>query len=312
MNGYNFTERVRKVLALAREEALRLRHEYVGTEHLLLGLIGEGKGVAAAVLENLSADPDLLREKVEATVKRGSKKAQTGPDLPYAARAKKVLELAMGEARDLNHGYVGSEHLLLGLLLEAQGIAAQVLRDAGLTVESARAETLRLLASDPPPRPVQVISQGLDRGHGATGAWRYTDRLRRVLGSARQDAIRRHASHLGTEHLLLAVVQEPEGMAAAILGRLGVDRPDVERKLETLLEHGDGAVDAGNPVMDAAAKKAVDFARVEAQRAGDTDIGTGHLLLGIARADAPVVSSVLANAAVTAERIRIEHDRLRG
>jgi ATP-dependent Clp protease ATP-binding subunit ClpC len=150
MNGYNFTERVRKVLAMAREEAERLRHEYVGTEHILLGLIREGEGVAAAVLQNLSVDLDEIQQKIEDTVKKGKAAAATGPDLPYTSRAKKVLELAMAEARDLTHNYVGTEHLLLGLLREEKGIAAQVLTDAGINLDAARAETLRLLGTDMP------------------------------------------------------------------------------------------------------------------------------------------------------------------
>ena len=150
MNGYNFTERVRKVLAMAREEAARLHHEYVGTEHILLGLIREGEGVAAAVLQNLSVDLEEIQQKIEETVKKGKAAQATGPDLPYTSRAKKVLELAMGEARELNHSYVGTEHLLLGLLREEKGIAAQVLTDAGVNLEAARAETLRLLGTEMP------------------------------------------------------------------------------------------------------------------------------------------------------------------
>jgi len=150
MNGYNFTDRVRKVLQMAREEAARLHHEYVGTEHILLGLIREGEGVAAAVLTNLNVDLDDIQQKIEETVKKGKAAAAPGPDLPYTSRAKKVLELAMTEARELNHSYVGTEHLLLGLLREEKGIAAQVLTDAGVTLEQSRAETLRLLGSDMP------------------------------------------------------------------------------------------------------------------------------------------------------------------
>src|SRR6476661_3383595 len=116
MNGYNFTERVRKVLALAREESANLRHEYVGTEHILLGLIGEGEGVAVTVLQNLNVDLDDLRFLIEQTVKRGDPWRTTGPDLPYTSRAKKVLELSTSQARKLNHAYVGTEHLLLGLI----------------------------------------------------------------------------------------------------------------------------------------------------------------------------------------------------
>jgi ATP-dependent Clp protease ATP-binding subunit ClpC len=150
MNGYNFTDRVRKVLQMAREEAARLHHEYVGTEHILLGLIREGEGVAAAVLQNLNVDLDDIQQKIEETVKKGKAAAAAGPDLPYTSRAKKVLELAMTEARELNHSYVGTEHLLLGLLREEKGIAAQVLTDAGVSLEASRAETLRLLGSDMP------------------------------------------------------------------------------------------------------------------------------------------------------------------
>ncbi|HVX41527.1 MAG TPA: ATP-dependent Clp protease ATP-binding subunit [Gemmatimonadaceae bacterium] len=150
MNGYNFTERVRKVLAMAREEAARLHHEYVGTEHILLGLIREGEGVAATVLQNLSVELDDIQQKIEETVKKGKAGQTTGPDLPYTSRAKKVLELAMSEARELNHSYVGTEHLLLGLLREEKGIAAQVLTDAGVNLDAARAETLRILGTEMP------------------------------------------------------------------------------------------------------------------------------------------------------------------
>src|SRR5213596_3389969 len=153
MNGYNFTDRVRKVLQMAREEAARLHHEYGGTEHILLGLIREGEGVAAAVLTNLNVDLEEIQQKIEETVKKGKAAAAAGPDLPYTSRAKKVLELAMSEARELNHSYVGTEHLLLGLLREEKGIAAQVLTDAGVNLEQARAETLRLLGSEMPSGP---------------------------------------------------------------------------------------------------------------------------------------------------------------
>lgn len=150
MNGYNFTERVRKVLSIAREEAARLHHEYIGTEHILLGLVREGDGVAAAVLENLSVDLGDIQQRIERAVKNGRPGQTTGPDLPYTSRAKKVLELAMEEARDLHHAYVGTEHLLLGLLREERGIAAQVLVDAGATLDGAREETLRILGTEVP------------------------------------------------------------------------------------------------------------------------------------------------------------------
>ncbi len=152
MRGYNFTERVRKVLAMAREEAFRLKHEYVGTEHILLGLVREGEGVAAAVLQNLRIDPDDVVESLEKHVKKGISAHFTGPDLPYTTRAKKILEFAMAEAHELGHSYVGTEHILLGLIREERGLAAQVLTALGAGLEAVRAETLRLLGTRVPGR----------------------------------------------------------------------------------------------------------------------------------------------------------------
>ena len=165
--NYNFTDRVRKVLAMAREEAIRLQHDYVGTEHILLGLIREGEGVAAAVLMNLNVDLEQIHERIEESVKKGKATIALG-ELPYTSRAKKVLEYAMAEARELNHSYVGTEHLLLGLLREEKGIAAQVLNSLGLSLDEARGETLKLLGSDVNPQ--QPSSPGGGGGSGSGGS----------------------------------------------------------------------------------------------------------------------------------------------
>nr|ADI22259.1 hypothetical protein [uncultured Gemmatimonadales bacterium HF0200_36I24]ADI22368.1 hypothetical protein [uncultured nuHF2 cluster bacterium HF0500_02A10] len=145
--NYNFTDRVRKVLAMAREEAIRLQHDYVGTEHILLGLIREGEGVAAAVLANFDVDLNQVHDRVEESVKKGNATIALG-ELPYTSRAKKVLEFAMAEAREFNHSYVGTEHMLLGLIREERGIAAQVLDSLGVNLETARAEVVKILGSE--------------------------------------------------------------------------------------------------------------------------------------------------------------------
>jgi ATP-dependent Clp protease ATP-binding subunit ClpC len=166
--NYNFTDRVRKVLAMARDEAIRLQHDYVGTEHILLGLIREGEGVAAAVLANLSVDLDQVHQQVEESVRKGKATIALG-ELPYTSRAKKVLEFAMAEARELNHSYVGTEHLLLGLLREEKGIAAQVLNAVGVTLDETRAETLKVLGSDVSgSEPAGIGGTPGDQGPGAT------------------------------------------------------------------------------------------------------------------------------------------------
>ena len=151
MHGYNFTERTRKVLADARLEAARLGHDYVGTEHLLLALIADEGGVAAAVFTNLGVDRAGLRGLIDSVVKGGSGRAPHGAELPYTSRAKRVLELSMAEAQRLRHDYIGTEHLLLGLIAEERGIAAQFLAEHRLTLDGARAETVRLLGAPPEP-----------------------------------------------------------------------------------------------------------------------------------------------------------------
>jgi ATP-dependent Clp protease ATP-binding subunit ClpC len=141
-----FTDRARKVMALANQEAQRFNHEYIGTEHILLGLVKEGSGVGATVLKNLDVDIKKLRLEVEKLVKSGPDMVTMGK-LPHTPRAKKVIEYAIEEARSLNHNYVGTEHLLLGLLRESEGIAAQVLMNLGLRLEDVRQEVLNLLGA---------------------------------------------------------------------------------------------------------------------------------------------------------------------
>ena len=138
-----FTARARKVLTLAQEEAQRLQHNYIGTEHLLLGLVREGEGLAAKVLTALDVDLDMARDRVEAIIGRG-KRVVPG-EIGLTPRAKKVIELAEDEARRLNHHYIGTEHLLLGLLREGSGIGAGVLEDLGVSLNRARHEVMQAL-----------------------------------------------------------------------------------------------------------------------------------------------------------------------
>ncbi len=140
------TDRARKVMALANQEAQRFNHEYIGTEHILLGLVKEGSGVGANVLKNLDIDLRKVRLEVEKLVKSGPDMVTMGK-LPQTPRAKKVIEYAIEEARSLNHNYVGTEHLLLGLLREHDGVAAQVLMNLGLKLEEVREEVLNLLGA---------------------------------------------------------------------------------------------------------------------------------------------------------------------
>ncbi|MDF1999250.1 ATP-dependent protease ATP-binding subunit ClpC [Peribacillus frigoritolerans] len=140
-----FTERAQKVLALAQEEAIRLGHNNIGTEHILLGLVREGDGIAAKALYALGLGPEKIQKEVENLIGRGQDTAQT---IHYTPRAKKVIELSMDEARKLGHSYVGTEHVLLGLIREGEGVAARVLNNLGVSLNKARQQVLQLLGSN--------------------------------------------------------------------------------------------------------------------------------------------------------------------
>jgi ATP-dependent Clp protease ATP-binding subunit ClpC len=143
-----FTDRARKVMQLANQEAQRFSHQYIGTEHILLGLIKEGSGVAADVLKNLGIDPAKVRREIELIVQPGPNMMTMGK-LPQTPRAKKVVEYAIDEARKINHDYVGTEHLLLGLVREEEGVAGQVLMHLGLKLQVLRDEVIKLLSAIP-------------------------------------------------------------------------------------------------------------------------------------------------------------------
>ena len=140
-----FTERAKKVLTLAQEEAERSHHSYIGTEHLLLGLLREGEGLASKVLNNLGVEIGKVRQTIESVL--GQNERIIIQQIIPTSRVKKVIEIAFEEARRMGHNYVGTEHMLLGLLIEGEGIAAHVLEDLGVSLEGARQEIERLLIS---------------------------------------------------------------------------------------------------------------------------------------------------------------------
>ena len=174
-----FTDRARKVMQLANQEAQRFNHEYIGTEHVLLGLIKEGSGVAANVLKNLDVDLRKIRLEVEKLVQSGPDMVTMGK-LPQTPRAKKVIEYSMEEARHLNHNYVGTEHILLGLLREQEGVAAQVLMNLGLKLEDVREEVLNLLGHG---------LEGEEGGRGGRGGDLGEERESRKGGKSKTPAL---------------------------------------------------------------------------------------------------------------------------
>jgi ATP-dependent Clp protease ATP-binding subunit ClpC len=140
-----FTDRARRVVVRAQEEARALNHDFIGTEHILLGLVGEGQGLAAKALESLGVSMEAVRQRVEDIVPPGQVEVRTG-HIPFTPRAKKVLELSLSESKLLGHRYIGTEHILLGLLREGEGVAAQVLTALGADLDGTRERVVQLLA----------------------------------------------------------------------------------------------------------------------------------------------------------------------
>ncbi len=161
-----FTERARRVLTLAQEEAHRFNHHYIGTEHILLGLLAEEEGMGARVLQNVGVQLSQVRQRVEHIVGRGE--GTTTGELSITPRAKRVLEFATDEARRLRHDYIGTEHLLLGLVREGEGLAARVLLSLGVTLPRVRDEVMVVLASEPGSarRPFAIAREGIARAFG--------------------------------------------------------------------------------------------------------------------------------------------------
>jgi hypothetical protein len=157
-----FTDRARTVMSLAWKEALRMRHDFIGTEHVLLGLIQESSGVATTVLKNLGVDFDQIRREIEKKVQKGASMVTMG-QLPFTPRMKQVLALSMQEADELGHSYIGTGHLLLGLMRENEGVAAETLRHVDLKLDETRTEILRVLDPDftPPCNETRAPARGV-------------------------------------------------------------------------------------------------------------------------------------------------------
>ena len=216
-----FTDRARRVVVLAQEEARMLNHNYIGTEHILLGLIHEGEGVAAKALESLGISLEAVRQQVEEIIGQGQQ-APSG-HIPFTPRAKKVLELSLREALQLGHNYIGTEHILLGLIREGGGVAAKALELLGISLEAVRQHV------------GEIIGQGQQ---APSGHIPFTPRAKKVLELSLREALQLGHNYIGTEHILLGLIREGEGVAAQVLVKLGADLNRVRQQVIQLL-HGD-------------------------------------------------------------------------
>ncbi len=273
-----FTERSRRVILLAQEEAGKMNSGHVGTEHLLLGLARENEGIAAQVLVKMGVSLAKVRAEIEGEVQSAHDPTAGEPKL--TPKAKRVLELAADEARRMKHNYIGTEHLLLALLREKDGLAATVLRRLGLNLEKARAQVMEYLVPD---RPELAAANpfGEERGQlaGSMSWTSYADRARRAVLLAQEEALRLQSSHVGSEHLLVGLLVEGDGVAAHALRHLGVELETVRPLIEVESEWAPLAV--SEPKLTPEAKRILEFAVVEARRFRRATVGTEHLLLAL-------------------------------
>jgi ATP-dependent Clp protease ATP-binding subunit ClpC len=239
-----FTERARRVVVLAQEEARTLRHHYIGTEHILLGLLREEEGTAARVLESLEITVERARDQVVRIV--GSGEEVTSGQIPFTPRAKKVLELALRESLSLGHNYIGTEHILLGLISENEGVAfrtrrdpggdreehegvaVRVLRDCGADAERIRNEVIRMLAS--PEARAYAVSRASDVSSEASIHVNPSAIVRRLLMSGAARALDDGRSQIEVADLLLALTRDEA--TSRLLASLGVDVTAVRNTLE--------------------------------------------------------------------------------
>ncbi len=302
-----FTDRARKVLQLANQEAQRFNHEYIGTEHILLGLIKEGSGIAVSVLKRLNVDLQKLRSEVEKLLRIGPQ--MTTDKLPMTPRTKQAVECAIDEALNVDSDYIGTEHILLGLLRVQDGIAAQVQMKFGLKLESVRNEALGTAAGRSALGPDRTTPSGClpHRTQQPVLSMhnRFTDRTRKVIQLANQEAQRFNHDYIGTEHILLGLIRERSGVAACVLKNLNVDLRELRLEVEKLLPSGP-LVTTGKLPQTPRAQKVVEYAIEEARTLNHDYVGTEHILLGLLREQIGVAVQVLMNSGLKLDHVRNE------
>jgi ATP-dependent Clp protease ATP-binding subunit ClpA len=280
-------------LSLAQEEAQRFQHNYIGTEHLLLGLVREGEGVAAKVLISLGVELQKARYSVEFIIGRGDRIILG--EIGLTPRAKKVIELAVDEARRLNHHYIGTEHLLLGIVREGEGIAAGVLESLGVNLEKVRTQTIQVLSQSGGVHTIEAAS--------VRSRPMQTEAVKKVKDLAQEEALLLQHDYVGTEHLLLALVREGDGIAAKVLSNLGVELAKLRSAVELIAGRGERTNTDAVP-FNQRALEALGQATLESEQLKHDSIGTEHLLLGLTRIEESFAAAALHSLGINMEQVR--------
>ncbi|HEX8220343.1 MAG TPA: Clp protease N-terminal domain-containing protein, partial [Chloroflexia bacterium] len=245
-----FTVRARQVLQRAQVEAQRLGHAYIGTEHLLLGLLSVPDAIGDFVLYEAGIRLHVARTKVVDIVGLG----KHGPlgEVGLTQHAKSAIELAFDESRLLGHDYIGSEHLLLGLLRVEEGVAVRILSDLGLSAEKGRERVLSVLQARQGPGGPTHSREGYTFD-------KFTERARTVLVLSQEEAQQLNHDYIGTEHILLGLVREGDGVAARVLNNLGIELHKVRSAVEFIIGRGDRMV-MGEIGLTPRAKRVIELA----------------------------------------------------
>jgi ATP-dependent Clp protease ATP-binding subunit ClpA len=322
-----FTDRARRALQTAQEEAMRLGHGQIVAEHLLLGLLADRTSVAAHALARLGMDLDGLAAKVAA---QNLSADPPQPQVGLAASAKQAIELAVDEARALDHHYVGTEHLLLGLLRQESNPAAAEFLSHGITLQRVRAAVVAILNAPPSPGIVPVrrvtptpatpeqaerLFEELEKFLAdpsnrpavsqAELAGQLADEALDVLGYGVEEARRLNHNYVGTEHILLGLLRVPETAVGRLLADLGVDLMKVRQAVELIIGRGDRTL-PGEPRFTPRARKVILLGLDEAESLGDPAAGAEHLLLGIVREGEGIATGVLESLVVNPDKIRAQ------
>ncbi|RZT79593.1 ClpA/ClpB-like protein [Micromonospora violae] len=309
-----FTDRARRVVVLAQEEARGLNHNYIGTEHLLLGLLHDTEGVAGMALARCGVSLESARRWIEEMIGIGV--VSPGGHIPFTPRNRRVLELALREALHLRHSYIGTEHLLLGLIRDGEDVGVQVIARHGVDLRRLRLEVIELLderesgtgeqRSTPAQQPPAAErTPGAPPRSVTTGGVfeRFTDRARRVIVLAQEEARMRNHDYIGTEHLLLGVIGEREGLGATAIVRQNVALESLRMHIEEIIGRGQSQV-SGHIPFTPRSKKVLELSLRESLELGDTYIGTQHILAGLISEGEGVAALLLTRFGVTRDATR--------
>ena len=305
-----FNDRAKRVLALAQDEAIRFNHNYIGVEHLLLGLVREGEGVAARVLNSLGVELSRARTSIEFIIGRGD--ATISPsEITLSPRTKKVIELAVDEARKLGHSHVGTEHLLLGIVRESQGVAYGVLESLGIGLEKVRHQVIATLGQQHPGTDMAAAASAgvgtpagavhMARSHPTASVDRFDGSSQRALARAYWEAGRANDNEVAPHHLLRGLLAGEDLWVHMILTQLGVDLSSLVARIDAAAPRSEGPTPASlveAPTLSEIFARAGLFA-AERNRAS---IRSEHLLLAIS-STAGIAATALNSVGATPKRI---------